>query len=231
MDFDAILFKSGDLNYLELFIRTTILYFTLFFSAKAMGYRQPGNMTPYNFIMAAGVSHIAAARMVNPAARPLDAVVIIFLYTILNLILSYIYLKKYSLVAQETLVLIKNGKINKNNLSKINLTLENLLSALRSKNAFSVKNVDYAIAEATGDISVLKNPNHLPPYKYLLNIQNTPQTLPEILIYQGKVASNVLAKNSLDYNWLKIELDKNNITNPEEIFLGILESDKTLYIG
>ena len=66
MNMHTIFFQGEKLNILELFMRASILYFILFGSTKAMGFRQSGALTSYNFLMAAGISHIAASRMVNP---------------------------------------------------------------------------------------------------------------------------------------------------------------------
>ena len=114
MNIYTIFFQGEKLNILELFIRTSILYFMLFDSAKVMGFRQPGILTPYNFLMAAGISHIAASRMVNPESRLVDAIAIIIVYTLINLFISYLYFKAPSIVSQKPIILIKNGKLIKN---------------------------------------------------------------------------------------------------------------------
>jgi uncharacterized membrane protein YcaP (DUF421 family) len=196
-----------------------------------MGYRHPSIITPYNFIMAAGISHIAAARMVNPESRVLDAIIIIIIYTLINLLWSFLYLKAPRLVSQSPTLLVEKGKVVRQNLSKSNLTIHNLLSALRLKNAFSVKNVDYALLEPSGEISVLIDSNYIPPQKSLLGIQDSPRSIPEIIIYRGKIDKDVMIRNGLDSNWLNNELMKNNIEDISKVYLGILESDKTLYIN
>jgi uncharacterized membrane protein YcaP (DUF421 family) len=231
MNIEAIFLKVHELTVSDLFFRTTVLYFTLFISAKFMGYRQPGVITPYNFIMAAGVSHIAAVRIINPESRPLDAIVIIIIATMINLLISYTFLKYPPLVQQQSHLLIKNGKVIQSNLSKTNLTIHNLLSVLRQKNVFSPGEADYVIAEATGDFSVLVNPRHSPPTKQTLSISTDPQILPEVLIYKGKIDEGVLRKHALDAAWLRKELAKNNITRTSDVFLAVLQSNKTLYVS
>ncbi len=231
MSITAVFLKAHELTVPDLILRTTILYFTLFVSAKFMGYRQPGVITPYNFIMAAGASHVAAARIVNPESRPLDAIIIITIATIINLLISYTFLKFPSLVQQRSHLLIKNGQIIKDNLSKTNLTVYNLLSILRQKNVFSPGDADYVIAEPTGDFSVLVNPRHSPPTKQSLSISAHAQILPEVLIYKGKIDEVVLRRHALDAAWLQQELAKNNIARASDVFFAVLQSNKTLYIS
>lgn len=231
MNLYTIFFQGEKLNIFELFIKSSILYFMLFGSTKAMGFRQPGILTPYNFLMAAGISHIAASRMVNPKSRLIDAMVIIVIYTLINLLISYLYFKAPKVVSQKPVILIKNGKLLKNNLSKAKLTIDNLFSILRQKEAHNIQKVDYLIAEATGDFSAAINSNSLPVTKKNMAIEPDQDILSQILIYEGKVDQEVLEKNQLSYDWIKNELKTINIGDINDIFLGILTSDKKLYIS
>ncbi|WP_129598278.1 hypothetical protein [Anaerophilus nitritogenes] len=93
MNLHTIFFKGETLNFIDLFIRISILYFMLLGSGKLMGFRQPGIITFYNFLMAAGISHIAASCMVNPESKLVDAIAIIVIYTLIHLFISYLYVK------------------------------------------------------------------------------------------------------------------------------------------
>ena len=231
MNIHTIFFKGEILNILELFIRASILYFMLFGSTKAMGFRQPGILTPYNFLMAAGISHIAASRMVNPKSRLVDAIPILVVYTLINLFISYLYLKAPSVVSQKPIILVKKGKIIKNNLLKAKLTIDNLISILRQKDALNLEKVEYLIAESTGDFSVAVNNNNLPITKVDMAIKPSQDILSEILIYKGKIDEKILKKNALNYEWVKKELKSNNIDNINDIYLGLLTSDKKPYVS
>lgn len=231
MDIKNIFLEAEKLSILELFIRTSILYFVLFISTKLMKFRQISIITPYNFLMAAGISHIAASRMVNPKSRPIDAIIIIAIYTAIYLAISYLYFKAPSIVTQKPIILIKNGKIIKENLLKSKLTIDNLFSILREKDAYNIENVEYLIAEATGDLSIAINKNNLPPTKLDMAIETSQDVLSEIIIYKGKIDRKTLNKNNLNYEWIKNELKLNNIDNIDSIYLGILTPDKRLYIS
>jgi uncharacterized membrane protein YcaP (DUF421 family) len=231
MNLYTIFFQGEKLNILELFIRASILYFMLFGSAKVMGFRQPGILTSYNFLMAAGISHIAASRMVNPKSRLVDAIVIIIIYTLINLFISYLYFKAPSIVSQKPIILVKKGKVIKNNILKAKLTIDNLFSILRQKNAHNLETVEYLIAEATGDFSVAVNNNSLPLTKLDMAIDAKTDILSQILIYKGRVDEKILKKNRLSYDWIEKEAKSNNIDNINDIYLGILTPDKKLYVN
>lgn len=231
MNINNIFLEAEKLNVLELFIRTSILYFVLFMSTKMMKFRQPGILTPYNFLMAAGISHIAASRMVSPNSRPIDAIIIIILYTLIFLNISYLYFKAPSFVTQKPMILIKSGKIVKENFLKSKLTIDNLFSILREKDANNIENVEYLIAEATGDFSIAINKNNLPPIRLDMGIQISQDILSEIIIYKGRVDEKILKSNNLDYKWLKNELNLSRIEDINMVYLGILTPDKKLYIN
>ncbi|MBF8981923.1 DUF421 domain-containing protein [Lutibacter sp. B2] len=231
MDLHTVFFKGEELSILGLFIRSSILYFMLFGSGKLMGFRQPGIITPYNFLMAAGISHIAAARMVNPQSRLVDAMVIIIIYTFIHLLISYLYLKFPFIISQESRILVKKGKIIKENLKKSRLTIDNLFSILRQKDAFNLANVDYVIAESVGDFSVGINTNHLSIAKINMGINEPLSKLSEILIYEGKVDKNVLHKNNLHLDWVYQQLSKYNISDIKDVYVAIITPDGTLYMN
>ncbi len=231
MNIKNIFLEAEKLNILELFIRTSILYFVLFISTKMMKFRQPGILTPYNFLMAAGISHIAASRMVSPKSRPIDAIVIIILYTLIYLGISYLYLKSPSIVTQKPIILIKDGKVIKDNLLKSKLTIDNLISILREKDAHNIEKVEYLIAEATGDFSVAINKNNLPPIKLDMGIETSQDVLSEIIIYKGRIDEKILKRNNLNYEWIENQLNLSNIDNVNMVYLAILTPDKKLHIN
>ncbi|MEL3972483.1 YetF domain-containing protein [Rossellomorea oryzaecorticis] len=232
MEWKDILFKAEELNYIELFLRTTILYFVLFLADKSLGFRQPGILTPYNFLVGAGISHIAASRMVQPESRPIDAIAIITVYIIIILLLSYSYLKfsPYFASKRQT-VIVEKGKVNKKNMKKTLLTIDNMLSILRQKDAFDLENVEYMIAEPNGDFSVAKNRNGLPVTKAAMQVPMTTKQLSDIVIYEGRIDKNILKKRKLDVNWIMAELDRQNISGLEKVYIGLLTTTGELYIN
>jgi Predicted membrane protein len=144
------------------------------------------------------------------------------------LFISYLYFKVPSVVSQKPIILVKNGKLIKNNVSKAKLTIDNLISILRQKDAHNLEKVEYLIAESTGDFSVAVNNNSLPITKLDMAMAPPQDILSEILIYKGKIDEEILKKNRLSYDWIEKELKSNNIS---DIYLGILTSDKKLYIS
>ncbi|MGG1631849.1 YetF domain-containing protein [Rossellomorea sp. NRS-1567] len=231
MEWEKLLFEAEELNYLELFLRTTILYFVLFLADKSLGFRQPGIVTPYNFLVAAGISHIAASRMVQPASRPIDAIAITFVYILIILLVSFSYIKVSPYIAsKKQKVLVKKGKVNKGDLRRAMLTLDNLLSILRKKNVFDLQNVEYVIAEPNGDFSVAKDSHSLPVTKSTMGIPMTTKELTKILIYDGKVDRKIMKEKHLSIDWVYFQLKEQNVTDIAEVNLGLITEQNELFI-
>lgn len=232
MDWKDVFFKADDLNYLELFIRTSILYFVLFLADKSLGFRQPGIVTPYNFLVAAGISHIAASRMVQPQSRPIDAIAIIIVYILIILLISYSYLKVSPYFASKRqLVLVEKGVVRKENLRKSLITIDNLFSIMRQRNIFELKNVDYLIAEPNGDYSVAKNSRVLPVTKSTMKIPAATKELSRIIIYEGILDKKSLEDSGLGLDWVQQQLQMNNVSDISEVYIGLLTPDRQLYIN
>jgi len=232
MDWKDVFFKADELNYLELFIRTSILYFVLFLADKSLGFRQPGIVTPYNFLVAAGISHIAASRMVQPQSRPIDAIAIIIVYILIILLISYSYLKVSPYFASKRqLVLVEKGVVRKENLRKSLLTIDNLFSIMRQRNIFELKNVDYLIAEPNGDYSVAKNSRVLPVTKSTMKIPAATKELSRIIIYEGILDKKSLEDSGLGLDWVQQQLQMNNVSDISEVYIGLLTPDRQLYIN
>lgn len=220
MNIYNIFFQAEKLNIIELFIRASILYFVLFGSTKAMGFRQPGILTPYNFLMAAGISYIAASRMVNPKSRVVDSIAIIVVYALINLFISYLYFKAPSIVSQKPIILVKNGKLLKNNLSKAKLTIDNLFSILRQKDAHNLEKVVYNCSLTNFvfwhyiiDLISQKNRN----LSLFFNGK------PIILIDDGQIIRRNLRKHFINVDLLMSELRLKNIFDISEVKYTILE--------
>lgn len=226
-----IFFEAEQLTILESIIRTSILYIAIFLSTKVVGFRQPSIMTAYNFLMAGGLGHIAGARMVNPKSRVIDALAIIVVYTCIYLVIFYLYLKVPKIISQQSMLLVKDGKIIHKNRLKLKLTVDNLFSILREKNAPDLQNVKYLIAEATGEFSVMLYTDVLPISKKDMGIEVVPDVLSQIIIYNGKLDEYLLDKNGLDREWIEKELISQNIQEIKDVAVGILTPTKQLYVA
>lgn len=119
---------GSSLNPLEIFLRVTILYFSIFIMTRLIGPRQVGIVSAFNFITHSGMAHVATSRMVNPESSLVAALIIITVAYSLSIALSWIDYKFPSWVGTNPITLVKNGQILWGHLKKAHVTMDDLLA-------------------------------------------------------------------------------------------------------
>ncbi len=120
-------------------------------------------------------------------------------------------------------VFIKDGKIMEDNLKKEKYTTDELLELLRKKDVFQVADVEFALLEPTGDLSILLKKENQPLTAKDVNLTVAPIKEPQTVIMDGEILDEPLATIGLSRSWLKTELEKKGVTL-ENVFLGQVDS-------
>jgi hypothetical protein len=126
-------------------------------------------------------------------------------------------------------VLIKHGKIMEESLMQTRLTGEELLRALRSKNAFNLADVEFAIMEDTGDINVLMKSDKQPVSSFNLGKKVAPQAEPQTIILDGAILNEPLFSLGMNQEWLGIQLESMGVSL-DNVFIGQVDSSGDLYL-
>ena len=150
--------KSGD-KMLITIIRTILLYLFIILSIRIMGKRQLSDMQTSELVITLVISDIAAIPMQNVEQPLLSGIVPIFILVALEIIISVIMLKNAKfrkIICGSPIVVISNGVILKDALKKLRVTYEDLYSLLRQQEIFDIKDVQFAIIETNGTLSIKK---------------------------------------------------------------------------
>lgn len=220
----------------ETILRVTISFLVLFLLARLMGRKEIGQMTFFNWTTAIGIGSIAGNLAVNESTLIKDGVIALIVWTLFTIILDMIDLKSKQgrmVTTGEPLIVIKAGRIMEAALKISRIDMDELQALLRQKDIFSLKDVDYAILETNGELSVLKKESQQPVTKTDLNIKSLKNVLfplPTDVISDGKINSENLSKLHLEKSWLERELQKANIRSAEDVFFAQVQQDGTLYI-
>lgn len=220
----------------ETILRVTISFLVLFLLARLMGRKEIGQMTFFNWASAIGIGSIAGNLAVNESTLIKDGVISLIVWTLFTILMDMLDLKSKqwrTVTTGEPLIVIKAGRIMERALKISRVDLDELQALLRQKDIFSLNDVDYAILETNGDLSVLKKESQQPVTKNDLNIMSPKKDLiplPTEVIADGKVNSKNLSKLKLDNNWLDRELQKAKIHSAEDVFFAQVQQDGTLYI-
>ena len=143
------------------FVRTGILLIVIVIAVRIMGKRQIGQLQPAELVVTILLSEMAATPMQDNDIPMLNTLVAIAVLVSLEIIMSALSMKSLrirSLIQGNSLILIRNGVLDQAQMKRLRYTLDDLLEALRQKDVFDISDVQYAIAETDGSLSVLLKP-------------------------------------------------------------------------
>jgi uncharacterized membrane protein YcaP (DUF421 family) len=197
-----------------------------------MGKRNIAGITPFHMVSYIVIAVLAALVSANAIIDPVLGFISMAVWTISTIALEYLALKSkwmHDLIYGKETVLIKHGRIMEESLQKARLTGDELLRALRAKNAFSLADVEFAVLEATGDISVFLKSDKKPVTAHDLENKIAPLTEPQTVIMDGNILNEPLTSLGLNRDWIGIELEKLGISL-DNVFIAQVDSSGELYV-
>lgn len=213
-------------------LRTVISFFVMFFLFHIMNKKQIAELTFFNFVTGITMGAIAGKFAIDrtPIA---DGITSLVLMSLLTMLLSYISLNSVparKILAGEPTVVIQNGKILEQNMAKMHYTVHDLLVQLRLKDVFNPGEVEFAILEPNGQLSVLKKSQYQPVNPSDLNLPTSYKGLASELVVDGKVVDRNLAQNGLSRQWLEEQFKAHGVDKQEDVLLASLGTDGKLYL-
>jgi len=192
--------KSMLFDTLDIVLRSTVSVIILFILAKIMGKKQISQLTFFDYITGISIGSVAAS-LADESVSYFHGIVSLVIFAAFPIIVSFITIK--SIKARRFLedtpaILVQNGKIVEKNLKKSHYQINDLLEVLRVKGAFNVQDIEFAILEPNGEISVLKKSQKQPVTPSDINISTQYQGLQANLIIDGKIMRNNLKHVNLD---------------------------------
>lgn len=222
------------MNVIEVFSRAVGAFIVLFLLTRIMGRKQISQLTFFNYITGISIGTIAGAVTIDPSLKLSAAFVSLLTWSGLTLLVAYFDLKSRKArkwMEGEPVILIRQGKILEQQLKKQRLDMDELQLLLRSKDVFSIVDVEYAILETNGELSVLLKEGKQPlKQEAFLTSKKPKQTpIPLQLIADGKIINENLQQLNVNRSWLEDQLRVSG-TNLSEVFYAELQQDGSLYI-
>ena len=209
--------------------RTVILYLVLVGTIRMMGKRQVGQMEPSEFVVTMLVANLASIPMENLDMAMHSGLVPILTVLALELILSVLSLRSIrfrKILCGKPVVLIENGNILQENLKKTRVTVDELTGHLREKDVLNLQEVQYAILETNGNLSVFPFPENRPATAKEAGIKPEKQYIPLTVISDGVLLEENLQKAGKDRKWLEKILRKNKVQISHVWLLTVDGSDQ-----
>jgi uncharacterized membrane protein YcaP (DUF421 family) len=204
----------------------------LFLMTRILGKKQISQLTFFEYVTGITLGELAGFISTDMESHYFLGVIALLVWFIVPYLLELLTLKSKKLrewFEGKGTVLIKDGKIQEDNLKKERLTADELLEQLRSKNIFKAADVEFAMLEASGDLSVLLKKENQPLTPKHLGIKVGPEKETQEVIIDGKIQDEPLAKAGLNRAWLNTELQKLGVAI-ENVFLGQVDSYGQLYV-
>jgi uncharacterized membrane protein YcaP (DUF421 family) len=217
---------------LVVFTRTLILYLLVVIVMRIMGKRQIGQLQPFELAVAIMISELAAIPMQNTGIPLIYGIIPILTLLIAQIVLSFLSLKSSKargIICGKPNILIENGKIKEENLRRELYTLNDLLEQLRIKNVPNISDVEFAILETNGQLSVIPKSLKRPIIPEDLNLSIKYEGLPLDLVIDGDIIHKNLEKAKLNEDWLSSELARLGINDVKEVLFASIDSSGNLF--
>lgn len=216
------------------YVRTVILYLVLIAVIRLMGKRQIGEMEPAEFVVTMLVANLAAIPMQDSGIPLLTGLIPILTVLGVELVLSFLMLRSGLLrrfFCGKPVILIDNGKLLQGNLRMTRVTLDELAGKIREKDVLDISQVQYAILETDGNVSVFPFPQYLPASARDAGVTAKEQYLPIVLIEDGRLFEENLQKAGKGLQWMEDTLRARGAEQSTTLLLTVDGSGKTNWIG
>lgn len=214
-------------------IRSLISFIVLLLLTRLMGKRQVSQLTFFDYIVGITIGSIAAEMSFDQNVRIINGITSLLIWGLIPFILAIISLKSRTfqqLIDGKPTIIIKNGEILEKSMKKVFLSIDELMLLLREKNIFKISDVEIAILETNGQLSVLKKTSQQPVTPQMLKMVLKQEKAPTLLIVDGQILYKNLATLGYSEEWLMKEIRKQGATNTNEVFLAQVSSDGELFV-
>lgn len=208
-------------------IRSIILYIAVLIALRIMGKGEVAEMNCFDLVITLLIAEVAAFPMENNDVPIINGIAAITGLVFMQTLVSFIGLKSklfHSLLSGKPSILIDKGQIQYKQLKKDRVNIEELLEQLRIQGYFNLKEVQYAILETDGNLSIVPSTSYTTiPSRAFLH-------LPISLIIDGNISKNGLEKAGKDEDWLMGVLKSNHISRAKDVLICVLDEYDKIFI-
>lgn len=203
------------------FFRSIILYLVVLIVMRLMGKREIGQLQPFELAISIMIADLASIPMTEIGIPIFNGIIPILGLLVMHLIISVINIKSLKargVICGKPSILIYRGKINEKQLRKERFTINELEERLRGNNVINLGDVEYAILETSGQVTVIQKPEKRNTIPEDFNITPDYEGIPYDLVVDGKIMYKNLEAIGKNYEWLKKQVEKFKM-KPEEALI------------
>lgn len=218
---------------LDVFIRAMLSLVTLFLITKMLGKKQVSQLSLFDYVIGISIGNFAAEMTINLESHYLNGILAVVVFGVMAYLVSYATLKSIKLrrfFMGTPTILIQNGKLLEKNMVKVKLDINDLLEECRGEGYFDISEIEYAIMEVNGTLSILPKGKYKPLVIEDLNLPVQKQGLCANIIIDSKLMNNNLKIIKKSEDWLLKELKKQGYKDYERILLATVDIDNKLVV-
>ncbi|MEK0315440.1 DUF421 domain-containing protein [Cohnella sp. 56] len=216
----------------QIIFRSLGALIVLFIMARLLGKKQISQLTFFEYILGITLGELAGFISTDIESHYSYGLIALAVWFTVPFTLEYLSMKSIRLrhlLEGRGRVVVKEGKVMEDNLKKEHLTTDELMEQLRGKNAFNLADVEFAVMETSGELSVLLKKEKQPLTPSDIGMPKVHEVEPQVVIMDGKMMSEPLATAGLSPGWLATELEKIGVT-VDNVFLGQVDAYQQLYV-
>ena len=207
------------------FVRAIMVYILVLVVMRLMGKREIGQLQPFELVISIMIADLASIPMTDPGVPIFNGLVPILGLLAMHLLITVLNIKSVNLrkiTCGKPTILVYRGKIDEEALKKERFTISELQERLRGKDVFNLGDVEFAILETNGEVSVITKPNKRNLTPEDMNIEADYEGLPYDLIVDGKIMYENLNKIGKDKRWLIKQIEKFKCM-PEDVLIATMD--------
>jgi len=218
--------------WLLVLLRTIIMFFITLAVVRSIGKGSLSKTTPFKFVSYIVIAIITSLIAIGVITSVAFGFVSLVTWVLLAIALDYLSIKSkwiHDFINGRETVLIKDGKVMEDNLMDVKYTAEELLRELRTKNAFNLADVEFAVMEATGEVNVLLKSDKQPITPHDLERKTKPSSEPQTVILDGNIIDESLSNRGLNRGWLEVQLSNLGVSL-DNVFIAQVDSSGDLFV-
>lgn len=193
------------------FVRAVILYILLIFTVRLMGKRQIGELQPSELAITILISNIATLPVEDTGMPLLTGIIPILTLASLDVIMSWLGIKSRAVrrfTCGKPVIIINDGMIDQKKMREIRFTVDDLVAGLRGQGIFDIGEVQFAVVETTGTLSVYQKFSGRNVTNGDMEIKGENENPPEVIVADGEYVPEAMARLGIDENWIEKKLKK-----------------------
>lgn len=218
---------------LVIFVRTVMLYLIVLAVIRIMGKAELSKMSPFQMVVVFMIAELASIPIESPDVSMITGVTAIFTLMFIQVLISYLSLKSEkfkNFFSGKPSILINQGQINHKEMKNLRITINDLMEQLRLGSAASLSEVEYAIMESNGDLSIIQKADNKPLTPQDMSMKKQREIMPAVFISDGIMYKDNVSASGWSEKKLTEHLAKLGISDYTGVFLAFCDSSSSLHV-